>query len=121
MSVRVVQYLMWGIRIPDKKIGKNFYEKHEKFELSSPFSSEIKHHDNIMLLFDRYSGKDGVVGHVLEKGTEYDPFIPNDEPLYFSKLNDLITDELKEKVKDSVKQNFDLEGDFDFILITHYT
>jgi hypothetical protein len=118
MSVQTNQYLMYAISIPFPK-ERGWYDKYESFCDDSAFNKKIVHHDGIFCLFDGMSGKYCLIGRVLEKGSNDDPCIashgvPMEIPISLSEIE-------KEFIHNSVKRNFNIEGDFKFYLITHYS
>jgi hypothetical protein len=123
MSVQTNQYLIYGLRMPykwheqyEKEHNINdFYTHFEKFIDDSAFDNKIVHHEGIFCLFDGCSGKYIIIGRVLEKSKDGE-FIADGEPVEIFELTDLE----KEFIEISVKRNFEIEGDFNYYLVTQY-
>lgn len=98
------------------KTGKKFYNTYEEFMSDSPYDTIIKHKDGIFCLFDGRDGEYIIIGKVLQKTDDDDPFLGSDKPLKVPELeeNEKIT------IKNSVLKHFGLKGKFNFYFITHY-
>jgi len=124
MSVQTNQYLIYGVSLPytfskewEKQTGKDFYETFEDFMDDSAFSRQVNHKDGIFCLFDGMSGRYIVIGRVIEKGDDDDPFIAVGEPLSF----DSMCNGDQQAVKESIERNFGIqEAELKYWLITHY-
>jgi hypothetical protein len=119
MSVQINQYLMYAVSIPPKAFeerGEDWYDQmSEKFQDDSAYKKEVKHVDGIFWLYDGMSGKYSLIGRVMDKSSDGD-FIASNGPMTMPELSGLE----KEFIHNSVKRNFEIEGEFKMYLVTHY-
>ena len=123
MSVQTNQYLMYGISKPfqfvkdwEKETGKDFYETFEDYMDDSAFKKDIHHKDGIFCLFDGMNGKYIIIGRVLYKGTDDEPFVADGKPLSFTEPTDLE----KELISNSIERVFGVKEEMKHWLVTHY-
>ncbi len=123
MSTQVNQYFMYGIHMPydwhkewEGKTGKDFHNTFEEFMKDNAFNTNISHKDGIFCLFDGRDGRFIIIGRVLAKTTDEDPFIASDEPYKVPQLLPIEEDGIKARVK----KYFGLEGEFNYYFITRY-
>lgn len=117
MSVQMNQYLMYAVSIPYPKWDNDLYDKYEKFCDDSAFNKKIVHEDGIFCLLDGMYGKYCLIGRVLAKGYDSEPFIADGVPL---ELSNPLTEIEKEFIQNSVKRNFGIDGDLKMYLVTKY-
>ena len=123
MSTQTNQYLMYGINVPvkwikewnknEKNSGKDWYNTFESFMDDSPYNSKVNHKDGIFMLYDGMNGDYIIIGKVEKKSSDGE-FI--DGPIA---LTDLPTTQ-KDAIAESIKRNFDLEGEMKWWFVTHY-
>ena len=123
MSTVRNQYFMYGILMSynwhkewETKTGKNFYNTYEEFMSDNAYDTIIRHKDGIFCLFDGRDGKYIIIGRVLQKTGDDDPFLGNDKPLKVPELDE----HEKMIIKNSVLKHFGFKGKFNFYFITHY-
>ncbi len=125
MSVQTNQYLMYGISLPfefskeweSKNEGKDFYETFEGFMNDSSFNKKINHKDGIFCLFDGMNGKFLIIGRVIEKGSDDEPFIADGKPICFTEPTPIE----KEFIANSIERNFGVTGELKHWLVTKYS
>ncbi len=124
MSVQTNQYLMYGVCKPfefkkewEKENGKDFYDTFESFMDDNAFNKKINHKDGIFCLYDGMNGKYIIIGRVLEKGSDDEPFVANGKPTSFTEPSELE----KEFISNSIERNFGIKEEMKHWLITHYT
>jgi len=125
MSVQTNQYLMYGVAYPyqfvkdwEQKNEKDFYDTFERFMDDNAFNKKTNHVDGIFCLFDGMNGKYIVIGRVLDKGSDDEPFIAdNGAPLAFSNMSELEN----EFIENSIERNFGIsvKGELKHYIITH--
>ena len=123
MSTQINQYFMYGIAVPykwhkewEKETGKNFHDTFEEFMYDSAFSAEIKHKDGIFCLFDGRDGKYIIIGNVLYKTDNDNPFLGDSEPLKVPEIGEYE----RAMIEINVERYFGLKGDFHYYFVTHY-
>lgn len=123
MSVQSNQYLIYGICKPgswrkewEKETGNDFYATFESFMDDSAFNKKINHKDGIFCLYDGMNGKYVIIGRVLAKGSDEEPFIAYGEPISFTEPTELE----KELISNSIERNFGIKEELKHWLITHY-
>lgn len=123
MSTQINQFLIYGLKVPAKwpeqwnkkhlKEGKEWYDTFEGFMDDSAFTAKVKHKDGVFMLYDGMNGDYIIIGKVHKKTSDGE-FI--DGPLCIS---DLPTED-KDAISESIKRNFDLEGELKWYFVTHY-
>ncbi len=93
------QYFMYGISVP--------YKDYKDWNLNP--------NEDIFCLFDSRDGKYIIIGRVLEQTNTDKPYLGYKEPFIVPELEEI--DKLI--IKNSVKQEFGLEGEFHYYFITH--
>ena len=123
MSVQINQYLIFGVNKPysfkaewEKENGKDFYDTFESFMSDNAFDKKIHHKDGIFCLFDGMNGEYIIIGRVLEKGSDEEPFVADGEPISFTEPTELE----KELISNSIERNFGIKEELKHWLITHY-
>lgn len=123
MSTQINQYFMYGILVPydwykewEKKSGKDFHDTFNEFMNDNAYDTIIKHKDGIFCLFNGRDGRYIIIGKVLEKTEDDDPFLGNGNPLVVPEIE--IAD--KAEIENAVYRYFELEGDFHYYFVTHY-
>jgi len=110
MSVQVNQYLLFGIKL-DYNQYQDDYEKFEPYE-DDAFKKDDIPPGRLLALFDGMCGKYIYVGRCLKKTGNYG-HLPN------MVLEDLISDEEKEQVRQQLLDELGLGGKLQLHLITH--
>lgn len=82
-----------------------------------PFNKKINHKDGIFCLYDGMNGKYIIIGRVLQKGSDDEPFIANGDPISFTEPTELE----KEFISNSIERNFSIKGDLKHWLVTKYS
>jgi hypothetical protein len=124
MSTQVNQYFIYGTLLPykwhrewERITGKNFCDTYEKFMTDNAFTTEIKHIDGIMCLFDGRDGKYIIIGRVLKKTDDNNRYMASGKPIEVP----LLRPEEEEKVMDSVVKHFGVNDvGFGYYFVTHY-
>ena len=123
MSTQTNQYFMYGKLVPynwhkewEKETGKNFHKTFDKFMEDNAYDTITKHKDGIFCLFDGRDGRYIIIGRVLQKTDDDQPFLGSDEPLQVPKMEE----HEKIIIEDSVFRHFGLEDDFHHYFVTHY-
>ena len=123
MSTQINQYFMYGIQMPyswrsewEEKTGKDFFDTFEDFMDDNAFDNVAKHKEGIFCLSDGRDGKYIVIGRVLKKTDNDNPFLGKSNPLTIPHLTDLE----KELIAVSIERNFGLKYDLNFHFITHF-
>ena len=123
MSVQTNQYLMYGIMKPysfvkqwEEEKQKDFYDTFEEFCDDSAYKPEVIHKDGIFCLFDGMNGKFIIIGRVIHKTTDDDPFMASGYPITFADFTPLE----KELITNSIRRNFNIEGELKHYFVTHY-
>ena len=121
MSIQTNQYFMYGIAVPyewhrewEDKTGKDFHETFEEFMSDSAFSAEIKHKDGIFCLFDGRDGRYIIIGNVLNKTDNQNPFLGDDKPLKVPEIGEYE----RAMIEVNVERYFGLKGDFHYYFVT---
>jgi len=108
MEERLNQYFMYGISIP--------YKQYKEWEVGTGRKFPVGNYGDIFCLFDGRDGKYVIIGKVLEKTDENHPaYMGAKEPLIVPELE--MIDEII--IQNSVKQQFDIEGEFHYYFITN--
>jgi hypothetical protein len=124
MSVQTNQYLFYGVMKPfeyvkqwEKDNNKDFYDTFEGFMDDSAFKKTVTHNDGIFCLFDGMNGKYIIIGRVLEKGSDDEPFIANGKPMSF----DTFPEVEHFAIFESIEKNFGISDEpLKYWLITNY-
>lgn len=123
MSIQTNQYFMYGITVPyewhkqwEEKTGKDFHETFEEFMDDNSFTTQVNHKEGIFCLFDGRDGRYIIIGRVLEKTSDHDPFLASGKPLQVPELDELE----RMMIETNVERYFDLTGDFHYYFVTHY-
>lgn len=130
MSTQTSQFLIWGIQMPyawhkeweKANPGKggsldSFYTHFEPFITDNAHKKEMPaHNDGIMCLFDGRDGRYIIIGRILAYASN-GCMIGEDEPVVVKPLTELE----QELIRNSVKRNFGVEGEFGFLFVTHYS
>lgn len=124
MSTQTNQYFMYGILMPyewhkkwEKETGKDFYNTFENFMHTNAYTTKVEHRDGIFCLFDGRDGSYIIIGKVLEKTDDDDPFLGLGKPIRVPDLGDVE----KTYIENSVFKHFGLGGEFHFYFVTHLT
>ena len=116
MGTRVNQYFMYGILVP-----YNWYRKWEQgtgrsfHAVFADFMNDDVDTDDISCLFDGRDGRFIIIGKVLERSAD-DEYLGSDQPIRVPEFDEID----KIGIRESVKKNFDLEGQFHFYFVTQY-
>ena len=123
MSVQINQYLIFGVKKEfdwpkewEKETGKGFYDTFDDFMDDSAFKKDIHHKDGIFCLYDRMNGKYTIIGRVIEKGSDDEPFVADGKPMCFTNPTALEY----ELISNSIERNFGIKDELKFWLVTHY-
>ena len=108
MEERLNQYFMYGISIP--------YKQYKEWEVGTGRKFPVGNYGDIFCLFDGRDGKYLIIGRVLEKTNESNPYLGEKEPFIVPELDEVE----KVIIRNSVKQQFDLEGEFHYFFVTNY-
>lgn len=105
------QYFMYGISVP--------YNRYKEWEERTGRCFPVGVYGNIFCLFNGRDGRYIIIGKVLER-TDTD----DNNPSYMGYKEPLIVPELEEVdkiiIQNSVKEHFDLEGEFHYYFVTQY-
>lgn len=123
MSTQINQYVMYGISVPfewhyewEAENGKDFYDTFEKFMQDSAFNLDVTHSDGIFCLFDGRDGRFIIIGKVLKKSDDDEPFIGSEEPIKIDEISN--TEKLI--IQSKVLEYFGLKGEFNYYFVTKY-
>ncbi len=123
MSTQTNQYFMYGIEKPyewhrewEKETGKEFHATFEEYMHDNAFTRKVEHKDGIFCLFDGRDGRYVIIGRVLAKTDDDDPFLGSGKPIVVPDLSDIE----REYIEESVFKHFGLKGEFHFYFVTHY-
>lgn len=114
---------MYGILMPyewhrewEAKTGKDFYGTFEKYMEDRSYEEITKHKEGIFCLFDGRDGRYIIIGRVLQRGDEDQPFLGENRPYKVP----LLEDYEQVIIEDAVFRHFDLQGEFNYYFVTHY-
>lgn len=124
MSVQTNQYLIYGIKKDwdwvkqwEKDNDKEFYDTYEDFCDDSAFKKTVNHKDGIFCLFDGMNCQYIIIGRVIEKGSDDEPFVANNKPISFDEPDE----DLKFDVMESIQRNFGItDEETKYWLVTNY-
>ena len=123
MGTQVNQYFMYGISVPynwhkewEEKTGKDFHDTFEEFMKESTDNRIVYNKEGIFCLFDGRDGRFIIIGQVLLKSDNENPFLGNEEPISVPEFDEID----KIFIEASVKEHFGLEGDFHYYFVTKY-
>jgi hypothetical protein len=121
--MNVNQYFMYGILVPyewhvewEEKTGKDFYETFYEFMHDNSFTTEVEHKEGIFCLFDGRDGRHIIIGRVLEKSCNDEPFLGNEKPIKVPELDDIE----KMMIETNVERYFNLKGNFHYYFVTQF-
>jgi hypothetical protein len=100
------QYFMYGISVP--------YNRYKEWEAGTGRKFPVGVYGNIFCLFDGRDGKYIIIGRVLESNFYDKPELGSQEPLVIPELEEVD----KIIIRNSVKEQFDIEGEFHYYFIT---
>jgi len=117
------QYFMYGTLVPfswhrewETKTGKDFYATFEKYIEDKAYDELTRHKDGIFCLFNGRDGKFIIIGRLLKKSCDENPFLGDNEPLKIPTLEE----HEKIIIEDAVYRHFDLQGEFNYYFVTRY-
>jgi hypothetical protein len=124
MSTQKNQYFMYGVLLPYKwhreweaKTGKYFQETFQEFMDDNSNETGINQIDGIFCLFDGRDGKFIIIGRVLNKSSNEQPFLGDGRPIEVP----LLRPEEEEEVMNSVIKHFDIDDPhFTYYFVTKY-
>lgn len=97
---------MYGISVP--------YNRYKEWEAGTGRKFPVGIYGNIFCLFDGRDGKYIIIGRVLESNFYDKPYLGIQEPLVVPELDEVD----KIIIRNSVKEQFDIEGEFHYYFIT---
>lgn len=97
---------MYGISVP--------YKWYKDWEVRTGRKFPVGIYGNMFCLFDSRDGKYLIIGRVLDKTDDDNPYLGEKKPLEVPKLEEI--DEII--IQNSVKEEFGFEGDFHYYFVT---
>jgi hypothetical protein len=114
---------MYGISVPfswhkewEAKTGKDFHETFKEYMKESSDNRTVYNKEGIFCLFGGRDGKFIIIGQVILKSDNKNPFLGSGKPITLPEFDELE----KAYIESSVKEHFGLEGKFHYYFITHY-